>query len=81
MLISEPISLIPCFFWTWMMQFGTERANGCLQMVLKGERFSGGGGAIHGVTQLLGQVGKLPSQKLPKILFRKFFMLKIGLLS
>ena len=38
-----------------------------------------GGGGLHGVTQLLGQVGKLPAQKLTKILFRKFFMLKIGL--
>ena len=23
-------------FWIWMMQFGTERANGCYLMVLKG---------------------------------------------
>ena len=38
----------------------------------------GGGGALHGVTQLLGHdhVSNLPAQKLQKILFRSILCLK-----
>ena len=70
------------------MQFGTERANGCFWMVLKGffaninmkpqkqgERFSRGGGALHGVTRLLGQVVSLPAKCAKKI---PFFAEKFG---